>query len=109
MARIAAHEQTLLAAATAELSAIPGLTLYGHGPDKGAVLSFTLAGAHPQDISLLLDQQGIAIRVGHHCCMPLMAHLGITGTCRASFGLYNTLDDVQALGRALRKAAEMLA
>ena len=109
MARIAAHEQTLLAAATTELSAIPGLTLYGHGPDKGAVLSFTLAGAHPQDVAMILDQQGIAIRVGHHCCMPLMAQLGITGTCRASFGLYNTLDDVQALGRAVRKAAEMLA
>ena len=105
---IHAHEQALLDQATQMLSTIPGLHVYGTAANKGAVLSFTLEGAHPQDIALLLDQQGVAIRTGHHCCMPLMAHLGISGTCRASFALYNTPEEVEALAAAVRKAARML-
>ena len=106
--KIAAHEQILLHHATERLSHINGLTLYGTAARKGAIISFNLKGAHPQDIGMLIDRQGIAIRTGHHCCMPLMTHLGIQGTCRASFGLYNTLDEVDALVKAVQKAAEML-
>lgn len=108
-ARIHAHEQILLAHATERLAAIPGLVLHGTAREKGAILSFNITGAHPQDLGMLVDQQGIAVRVGHHCCMPLMDHLGLPGTCRASFGLYNTLDEVDALADALTKAAGLLA
>ncbi len=108
MDNIHAHEQALLDYATPQLLAVDGLTLYGNTPKKGAILSFTMAGVHPQDIGMLVDRQGIAIRVGHHCCMPLMAQLGVSGTCRASFGLYTTFEEVDALVMALRKAAEML-
>lgn len=105
---IYAHEQALLDYATGLLGNIPGLTIHGTAREKGAIISFTMAGAHPQDIGMLVDRQGIAIRVGHHCCMPLMDHLGLSGTCRASFGLYNTMEEADALAAALRKAADML-
>lgn len=105
---IAAHEQALLKRATELVSDIPGLTLHGTAKEKAAIVSFNLKNAHAQDVGMLLDQQGIAIRTGHHCCMPLMESLGITGTCRASFGLYNTLEEAEALAKAIRKAAEML-
>jgi len=105
---IMAHEKALLDYATQLLGDIKGLTLHGTAADKGAILSFTLEGAHTQDVGMLLDRQGIAIRTGHHCCMPLMSHLGISGTCRASFGLYNTFEEAEALATGLRKAAELL-
>lgn len=105
---IHAHEQALLDYITPKMQAIGGLTIHGTAKEKGGIISFTMAGAHPQDIGLLVDRQGIAIRVGHHCCMPLMQHLGIGGTCRASFALYNTFEEADALVAALNKAAEML-
>ena len=72
------------------------------------ILSFVIDGLHPSDVGQILDQQGIAVRTGHHCCQPLMARFGISGTIRASFSIYNTLNEVEALGAALRKAREML-
>lgn len=106
--RILAHEKALLDYATQKLTTIKGLKLYGTAAEKGAILSFTIDGAHPNDIATLIDQQGVAIRTGHHCCMPLMQHLGVAGTCRASLGLYNTFEEVDILASALHKAAEML-
>lgn len=106
--RILAHEKALLDYATQKLTTIKGLKLYGTAAEKGAILSFTIDGAHPNDIATLIDQQGVAIRTGHHCCMPLMQHLGVAGTCRASLGLYNIFEEVDILASALSKAAEML-
>ncbi len=104
-----AHEQALLAAATARLKAIPGLTIVGEAPEKVAVISFLIEGGHPHDIGTLLDADGIAIRTGHHCCMPLMKHLGLPGTARASFAFYNTLAEVERLGASLEKVRRMMA
>ncbi|MEY2750648.1 MAG: hypothetical protein RLZZ550_619 [Verrucomicrobiota bacterium] len=104
-----AHEQALLAAATARLKAIPGLTIVGEAPEKVAVISFLIEGGHPHDIGTLLDADGIAIRTGHHCCMPLMKHLGLPGTARASFAFYNTLEEVERLGASLEKVRRMMA
>ena len=104
-----AHEQTLLAAATERLKAIKGLTIVGEAPEKVAVISFNLEGGHPHDIGTLLDADGIAIRTGHHCCMPLMKHYGLSGTARASFAFYNTLEEVDRLAVSLEKARKMMA
>lgn len=102
-----AHEQALLAYATERLAAIPGLTIIGTAPKKVAVISFTLDGIHPHDIGSFLDSEGIAIRTGHHCTMPLMEHYGITGTARASFAFYNTFAEVDHLTEALHKARRL--
>jgi cysteine desulfurase/selenocysteine lyase len=104
-----AHEQTLLAAATERLKAIKGLTIVGEAPEKVAVISFNIEGGHPHDIGTLLDADGIAIRTGHHCCMPLMKHYGFSGTARASFAFYNTLEEVDRLAVSLEKARKMMA
>ena len=104
-----AHEQKLLAAATERLKAIKGLTIVGEAPEKVAVISFLLEGGHPHDVGTLLDADGIAIRTGHHCCMPLMKHLGISGTARASFAFYNTLEEVDRLAISLEKVRKMMA
>ncbi|HTT02203.1 MAG TPA: cysteine desulfurase [Steroidobacteraceae bacterium] len=104
---IAVHEQRLLAAATAELQEIPGLTIIGTAAHKAAVISFTLEGIHPHDLGTILDSEGIAVRTGHHCAMPVMTFFGVPATARASFACYNTLDDVRRLATALRKAREM--
>ena len=104
-----AHEQALLAAATARLRAIPGLTIVGEAVEKVAVISFLIEGGHPHDIGTLLDADGIAIRTGHHCCMPLMKHLGLPGTARASFAFYNTMEEVERLGASLEKVRRMMA
>jgi len=104
-----AHEQTLLAAATERLKAIKGLTIVGEAPEKVAVISFNLEGGHPHDVGTLLDADGIAIRTGHHCCMPLMKHYGLSGTARASFAFYNTLEEVDRLAVSLEKARKMMA
>ena len=109
MDNIHAHEQALADYARQKLAVVPELTLYGTAPDKVAIFSFNLAGAHPADVATLLDQQGIAVRAGHHCCMPLMNYLGVSGTCRASFALYNSFDEVDALVAGLAKAARLLA
>jgi cysteine desulfurase/selenocysteine lyase len=104
-----AHEQVLLAAATERLKAIKGLTIVGEAPEKVAVISFNIEGGHPHDIGTLLDADGIAIRTGHHCCMPLMKYYGLSGTARASFAFYNTLEEVDRLAVSLEKARKMMA
>ncbi|MEO6078833.1 MAG: cysteine desulfurase [Steroidobacteraceae bacterium] len=103
----AAHEHALLNAATAALMRIPGVHIHGTAEDKAAVLSFTLKGVHPHDLGTVLDHEGVAIRAGHHCAMPLMELLGLPATARASFACYNTMAEVEQLDAAVRKAAEV--
>jgi cysteine desulfurase/selenocysteine lyase len=102
------HKQGLLARAVEQLRGINGLTLHGTAPGKGPVLAFSLQGTHPHDIAQILDRHGVAIRAGHHCAQPLMSHLGVSATARASFGLYNTVEEVDAFVAALSKARAML-
>jgi cysteine desulfurase/selenocysteine lyase len=104
---VAAHEARLLTLATAELARLPGITLVGTAAAKASVLSFTLAGVHAHDLGTILDTQGIAVRTGHHCAMPVMTFFGIPATARASFGCYNTEDDVARLVAGLGKAREV--
>ena len=104
---IAAHEHRLLTLATAQLERIPGVKIVGTAPHKAAVISFTLDGVHPHDLGTVLDHEGVAIRTGHHCAMPVMTFFGIPATARASFGCYNTETDVAALIAALGKAREV--
>jgi cysteine desulfurase / selenocysteine lyase len=106
-AAIAAHEHELAAHASEVLQRIPGLKLIGTAPGKAAVISFTLEGVHPHDIGTILDHEGVAIRTGHHCAMPLMDYLGLPATARASFSCYNTHADVEALERALQRVREV--
>ncbi|MBP7254009.1 MAG: cysteine desulfurase, partial [Alphaproteobacteria bacterium] len=108
MSRIAAHEADLHAYAIAQLRGINKLRLIGTAPERAAVISFVIEGAHPSDIGTLLDQHGIAVRTGHHCAQPVMAHFGLPGTVRASFGLYNTRADIDRLVTALRAVLELL-
>jgi len=107
--RVAAHEQRLLAQATARLREIPGLRLIGTARDKAAVISFTLAGIHPHDIGTILDREGVAIRTGHHCAMPVMTFYGLSATARASFGCYNTDADIDRLVAGLGRVVEVFA
>jgi cysteine desulfurase/selenocysteine lyase len=107
MAAIAAHEADLLAYATARAADFPDLTPIGTAADKGAILSFTLAGVHPHDIGTILDSQGVAVRTGHHCALPVMEHYGVPATVRASFALYNTRHEVDALFRGLDRVREI--
>ncbi len=109
LAAIAAHEAALLRQATEQAQAFPGLTVVGTAADKGAILSFTLAGIHPHDVGTVLDTEGIAVRTGHHCAMPVMERYGLPATVRASFALYNTPAEVDALFRGLHKVREMFA
>ncbi|WP_420348387.1 aminotransferase class V-fold PLP-dependent enzyme [Pelagibius sp.] len=104
---IAAHEAGLLAYATERLQQIEGLMIYGTAKEKAAIVSFTLDGIHPHDIGTIIDREGVAIRVGHHCAQPLMERFGLPATARASFGLYNTRAEVDALARALEKVKEL--
>lgn len=103
---IHAHEQDLLKYATSRLESIPGVKIVGRAPRKAAILSFTIEGAHPSDVGSLIDQQGVAIRAGHHCCQPLMRRFGIPATARASFSIYNTRAEVDSLVESLIKAKE---
>ncbi len=105
---LAAHEAALLRDATARAEAFQGMRLIGTAPDKIAVMSFLLDGAHPHDVGQLLDQQGVAVRTGHHCTMPLMDRLGIPGTVRASFSIYNDSTDIERLFKALEKVKGFL-
>ena len=108
MENIAAHEAKLQAYGHEKLSGLNWLNLQGTAPGKGAIFSFTMAGgAHPHDISTIVDQKGIAVRAGHHCAQPLMQHLGVSATCRASFGLYNTPEEVDKLVDALELCHEL--
>lgn len=102
------HEQTLLTKATRELSEIEGLKIYGISAHKVAVVSFLVEGIHPYDLGTLLDKQGIAVRTGHHCTQPLWDRFGIPGTVRASFSIYNTEEEIEALTYALKRAITML-
>ena len=108
LGRIAAAEQDLLDYATARLHEVPGLEIVGTAPHKAAVVSFTVAGVHPHDLGTILDAQGVAIRTGHHCAMPVMDFFGVPATARASFAFYNTRAEVDRLVAALHVAREML-
>ena len=110
MDQIAAYEDSLRDYTVAKLSGLNWLQVYGHTPDKAAIFSFSLDGAaHAHDISTILDKKGVAVRAGHHCAGPLMDHLGVTATCRASFGMYNTTQEVDVLVDALELAHDLFA
>lgn len=109
MEAIAAHEHDLLAYATAQLAAMPGVRLLGTAQHKAAVLSFALQGIHPHDVGTLLNSEGVAVRTGHHCAQPLMARLGVAATSRASFAFYNTRADVDALVAGVRTVQKVFA
>lgn len=105
---IAAHEEELLAYTTARMLEIPGMRIFGTAPGKSAIISFLIGNAHHYDTGMLLDKLGIAVRTGHHCAQPLMQALGIEGTVRASFALYNTLDECDRFIQALHRITPML-
>jgi cysteine desulfurase/selenocysteine lyase len=98
----------LLAHATKELQAIDGLRIIGTAPQKAAVISFAIEGVHHYDLGTLLDQQGIAVRTGHHCTQPLMDRFGVSGTTRASFAAFNTIAEVDLFMAAMQKAVKLL-
>lgn len=106
---IAAHEHALQVYATAKLIQVPGLRLIGTAREKAGILSFVMDGAHPQDIGTLLDEQGVAIRTGHHCAMPLMQRIGVPATARASLAIYNGQDDIDQLVAGLHKVRKLFA
>lgn len=108
VAAIEEHEQQLLRYATERLEAIEGLRIYGKAERKCPLVSFTVEGTHPYDVGMILDKLGIAIRTGHHCAEPVMTHFGVTGMCRASIGMYNTLEEVDALAKGVERAVGML-
>jgi cysteine desulfurase/selenocysteine lyase len=104
---IAAHEQEVLEAAVSSLSEIPGVRLVGTAKHKSGIVSFVMDGVHPHDIGTIVDSEGVAIRTGHHCTMPLMKRYGLAATARASFALYNTCEETEALAAAIRKVKEV--
>jgi cysteine desulfurase/selenocysteine lyase len=108
MEQIATYEEELLQYATYKLGKIPGLKIYGTAPKKTAVISFNVEGIHPYDIGSILDKLGIAVRTGHHCAQPIMDYYQIPGTVRASFSFYNTLEEINSMVEALKKAITML-
>jgi cysteine desulfurase/selenocysteine lyase len=105
---IAAHEDMLLAYATEQLSEIEGLRIIGQAEKKVSVISFVIEGIHHQDIGVLLDNQGIAVRTGHHCTQPLMKRFNLLGTSRASFAVYNTTEEIDRLVAGLHRVRKML-
>src|SRR5262249_55292084 len=107
MDNVAAYEHELLAYATESVSAISGVRLIGTAREKAGVLSFLLDSVHPHDIGTVLDQEGVAIRTGHHCAQPVMQRFGIAATARASFALYNTREEVDALVEGILKVREV--
>jgi cysteine desulfurase/selenocysteine lyase len=104
---IAAYEDALLDYATRRVETIPGLRIVGTAPHKAAIVSFTLEGVHAHDVGTILDNEGIAVRAGHHCAMPVMERFGISGTARASFALYNTFDEIDALASGIERVQRM--
>ena len=108
MANIEAHEQKILTMMTERLGAIEGLRIYGTSAHKCPIVSFTVEGTHPYDVGMILDKLGVAIRTGHHCAEPVMTHYGVTGMCRVSIGMYNTLDEVEVLAKGVERAVRML-
>jgi cysteine desulfurase/selenocysteine lyase len=107
--KIGAHEARLAEYAEERLSRINSLTIYGQAKGKGAIVAFNMAGAHPHDVSTVIDRAGVAVRAGTHCAQPLLARFGVTATCRASFALYNTVEEVDRLAEALQKAHDFFA
>lgn len=107
-AEVAAHEQDLLEYAARSLSEIDGLRIYGNTPDKCAIISFNVEGAHHYDIGMILDKMGIAVRTGMHCAEPVMTHYGVQGMCRASFAIYNTREEIDRLTAGVQRAVRML-
>ncbi len=107
--KIARHEAELSGYVHARLDELPWLKIHGRAPGKGAIVSFTIDGLHPHDISTIIDRSGVAVRAGHHCAQPLMERLGVTATCRASFAMYNTKADADRLVDALIRAHEFFA
>jgi len=105
--RIAAHEQQLLAYATEVVGEIPGLRIIGTASEKAGVLSFVMDGVHPHDVATILDREGVAVRAGHHCAQPVMERFGVAATVRASFGLYNTREEIDVLASGLRTVIEV--
>lgn len=108
LGNIEEHELSLAKYAEENLRKIPGIRIYGNAENKGLVISFLLDGSHPYDLGLLLDKQGVEVRTGHHCAMPLMDRLGIPGTVRASFAVYNTLQEAEDFIKAVRRASAIL-
>ena len=106
--RIARHEHDLMEYTQARMKDIPGMRIFGDAPEKSAVISFLVGDSHPYDLGLLLDKQGVEVRTGHHCAMPLMDRLGIPGTVRASYAVYNTFEEADAFLNALMRAAAIL-
>jgi cysteine desulfurase/selenocysteine lyase len=107
MDNIAAWEHELLAYATGQLEALPGVRIIGTAADKAAVLSFTIAGVHPHDVGTILNEDGVAVRTGHHCAQPVMQRFGIPATARASFALYNTFEEIDQLVAGIRRVQKM--
>ncbi|MFI3265636.1 MAG: cysteine desulfurase [Rikenellaceae bacterium] len=105
---VARHEQALCDYALERLSMIEGLRIYGQSKERCSIVSFNIDGVHPYDLGMIIDKLGVAVRTGTHCAEPVMQHFGVTGTVRASFGLYNTLEDVDKLYEAVERAASML-
>ena len=108
MEAIECHEQEILRYMTERLSKIEGLRIYGTTENKCPIVSFTIDGAHPYDVGMILDKLGVAIRTGHHCAEPVMTHYGVTGMCRASIGMYNTMEEVDVLAAGIERAVRML-
>ncbi|MBS0622131.1 MAG: cysteine desulfurase [Verrucomicrobia bacterium] len=108
LTKVQAHEEALLAYATEQLQLLPGVTIYGQAPNKGAILSFNVEGVHPLDLGTFLDLQGVAVRTGHLCAQPTMARFGVEQMVRASFAIYNTLEEVDQWIAALKKAVNRL-
>jgi cysteine desulfurase/selenocysteine lyase len=104
LTNIAAHEARLRDHAMARLSEINSLRIFGRARNKGAIVSFTMDGAHAHDVATVIDRAGVAVRAGTHCTQPLLQRFGVTATCRASFGMYNTLEEVDVLAEALMSA-----
>ncbi len=102
------HERALMDRAMRGITEIDGLRVIGTAQDKGALISFTLDGAHPHDVAQILDKYGVAVRAGHHCAQPLMRRMGVSSTARASFAIYNTIEEADAFVDALKKARDFL-
>jgi cysteine desulfurase/selenocysteine lyase len=102
-----AHEHALLQHATSVLARIPGLRIVGTAPDKASLVSFVVAGVHPHDLGTVLDEDGIAVRTGHHCAMPVMDFFKLPATARASFAFYNTFDEIERLAAGIERARKI--
>jgi cysteine desulfurase/selenocysteine lyase len=109
MDNIAAWEHELLAYATEQLEAMPGVRIIGTAANKAAVLSFTIAGVHPHDVGTILNEDGVAVRTGHHCAQPVMQRFGVPATVRASFAFYNTFEEIDQLVAGIHRVQKMFA